>query len=146
MRADTCRHYNGAINPRSNGVCDAGVNYRDLVGGDIAGWVTRLPCCAMGARGGEKVVCAKHSLPTAEEVAESKRRSDESIRKFMVAYSGKVREWREANKWDRKNPKAASGEVPCEVCGTGKILLSMAAYNGHVWGKCTTDGCVSWVE
>jgi hypothetical protein len=146
MKADTCRYYTGAINPRGNGCCDAGVNYRELVGGDSFGWVRRLPCSKVLRDDATAVTCAKFQLPTPEEVAESERKSAESIRKFMVAYSGKVREWREANKWDRKNPKGATGKVPCEVCTTGEIHLSMSEYNGHVWGKCSTEGCVSWME
>jgi len=68
------------------------------------------------------------------------------MRKFMVAFSGNVLQWRKANKWDRKNPKGATGKVPCEACGKGEIHLSMSAYNGHVHGQCTTEGCVSWME
>jgi hypothetical protein len=148
MKPDTCVHYSGALNPACGGVCRAGVNYRELVGGKVEGWVTRLPCTpTMEIRGGgERAACGEFRTPTAEELAEDKRQTDESIRKFMVAHSGKVREWREANKWDRKNPNGATGKVPCEACGTGEICLSMSSYNGHVHGKCTTDGCVSWME
>jgi nitrite reductase/ring-hydroxylating ferredoxin subunit len=147
VKTDTCVHYTGAINPRAGGVCAAGVNYRELVGGDVTGWVTRLPCCAGEVRGGgEKAACPHLRYPTSDELAEDKKRTDAHIAKFMVAFTGKVREWREANKWDRRNPKGATGKVPCDSCGIGEIYLSMASVNGHVHGKCTTLGCVSWME
>jgi ribosomal protein L32 len=146
MRADGCIHYTGALNPATGGVCGEGINYRELVGGPVLGWISRLPCSAGEARGGDKVSCPKYRAPTAEEIAEDKRRTDESIRRFMAVQSGKVREWREAQRWSKKNRVSATGVVPCEACGKGEIRLSMAAYNGHVHGKCTTDGCVSWME
>jgi hypothetical protein len=146
MKKGTCIHYTGALNPRTKGVCAAGVNYRALVDGDVQGWVSRLPCSPGEPRGGQRVTCVQFLEPTPEQIAEDKRQTDEIMRKFMVAFSGKVREWRDANKWDRKNPKSATGKVPCEVCGKGEIHLSMSAYNGHVHGKCTTDDCVSWME
>lgn len=42
--------------------------------------------------------------------------------------------------------KGGSGSVPCPVCGTGQILYSVASCNGHVWGHCTTKGCVTWMQ
>lgn len=146
MKEGMCIHYNGCANPVSKGICRAGVEYKSLTGGITPGWATRLPCTDMEPKGGDKMSCDKHRLPTAEELAESKRETDEHIKRFMVAYTGNVAEWRRQNKWDRNNPKGASGSVPCEVCGTGKIELSMASYNGHVHGKCTTEGCISWME
>lgn len=148
MKPTQCVHYTGALNPRAKGVCAEGINYRELVGGDPLGWVTRLPCCDVGPiRGeGQRAICPKFRAPTPEEIAEDKRQTDEAMRKFMVAFSGKVREWRDANRWDRKNPKGATGKVPCEACAKGEIHLSMSAYNGHVHGQCTTEGCVSWME
>jgi hypothetical protein len=137
-----CIHWTGTQTERRK----EGIDFRALVGGEQLGWCTRLPCIALEAKGGAKAVCAKFRKPTAEEVTESKARSDEALRRLMVAYTGKVREWREAQGWSKKNRVAATGKVACDVCKTGEIHLTMAAYNGHVWGKCTTDGCVSWLE
>ena len=39
-----------------------------------------------------------------------------------------------------------SGSVPCPDCGTGHILYSVASCNGHVWGQCTTKGCLTWMQ
>jgi hypothetical protein len=148
VKSNCCVHYNGALNPVTKGVCRAGVNLRHLVGGKVEGWITRLPCTpTLEIRGGgERAACDKYREPTTEELAAHKRETDEAMKKFMVAFSGNVLEWRKANAWDKKNPKGATGKVPCEACGTGEIHLSMSEYNGHVHGQCTTAGCVSWME
>ena len=36
--------------------------------------------------------------------------------------------------------------VDCPVCMTGTIHYTVASCNGHMWGKCTTKGCVAWME
>lgn len=146
MKPGECVHYTGCINPRKP-ACDAGVNYREHVGGDGFGWVTRLPCFKLENVDPAKVVkCDKYCEPTAEQIAAHEAEVSAAITKMMVAYSGNVRKWREQQGWSKKNRVSAEGKVPCEACGTGEIHLTMAAYNGHVWGKCTTDGCVSWME
>jgi len=142
MNPRGCIHWTGT----QTKLCKEGIDFRALVGGSEFGWVTRLPCIDLEAKDGAKAICAKFRAPTPEEVAEDKRQTDEYSARFMVAYTGNVRAWRETQKWSKKNRVAASGTVPCEVCKTGEIHLTMAAYNGHVWGKCTTLGCVSWVE
>jgi len=37
------------------------------------------------------------------------------------------------------------GSVPCPICGEGHLRY-VVHENGHIWAKCTTEGCVSWVE
>ena len=44
-----------------------------------------------------------------------------------------------------KNNSIWQDMVECPVC-KGKLHLSHAAVNGHVWGKCETAGCVEWME
>lgn len=34
--------------------------------------------------------------------------------------------------------------IPCPVC-KGDLVYSVAS-NGHMWGKCRTEGCVEWIE
>lgn len=36
-------------------------------------------------------------------------------------------------------------EMTCPICG-GLLRYSVAAYNGHIHGKCETEGCVQWME
>lgn len=56
----------------------------------------------------------------------------------------------DAHRWynpkQQKNCFTGAGEMDCPVCKTGKLRYSRAAYNGHVHGRCSTDGCVAWME
>lgn len=48
--------------------------------------------------------------------------------------------------WRKKHKGKSHAEVvECPAC-KGRLHLRIAAANGHVWGKCETDGCVSWIE
>jgi hypothetical protein len=38
------------------------------------------------------------------------------------------------------------GEMECPVCKTGKLRYSRSALNGHVHARCSTEGCVAWME
>lgn len=42
-------------------------------------------------------------------------------------------------------PDGGSGTTPCPKCGA-TLHYSVAACNGHVWGKCETDGCLAWMQ
>jgi hypothetical protein len=37
------------------------------------------------------------------------------------------------------------GEINCPTC-RGRLHWSRAAENGHVWGRCETEDCVSWIQ
>lgn len=39
-----------------------------------------------------------------------------------------------------------TGQIPCSRCGTGTLHYSVSSFNGHMWGKCSTEGCLSWME
>jgi hypothetical protein len=41
--------------------------------------------------------------------------------------------------------KSWQGIEECPVC-KGRLRLSHAAYNGHVHGRCETEGCLAWME
>lgn len=47
--------------------------------------------------------------------------------------------------------KHAGGKLPCNgfltcpVCDSGRLNYQIHA-NGHVWVRCSTDGCMAWVE
>lgn len=42
--------------------------------------------------------------------------------------------------------RGVGGEMPCPCCKDGILRYSIAAYNGHIWGKCSTTGCAQWIE
>jgi len=37
------------------------------------------------------------------------------------------------------------GKIECPKC-EGDLHWSRASLNGHVWGKCKTENCLSWVQ
>jgi len=37
------------------------------------------------------------------------------------------------------------GEMPCPLCGKGKLRYSISSYNGHVWAACTNK-CVAVMQ
>lgn len=41
--------------------------------------------------------------------------------------------------------KGGSGQMECPIC-KGTLKYSVAGVNGHVWGACTTEGCVRWMQ
>lgn len=89
--------------------------------------------------------CKDFLAPTPEQVAAHEQEIKERLALLSKAMKP-VNEWRAAQNWSKQNRRGAQGTVPCAGCGVGTIYLSMAAYNGHVHGKCTTPGCVSWME
>lgn len=42
--------------------------------------------------------------------------------------------------------KGGRGKFLCPVCKRGQLRYSVAGVNGHIWGKCSTDGCVAWMQ
>lgn len=43
------------------------------------------------------------------------------------------------------NYYSGQGKTACPIC-SGELRYSRAGYNGHVHAKCSTDGCVAWME
>lgn len=129
MRAGTCVHFNGVQHDK----CAADVAYASVRGEGP------IPCLTLNGK--RRDCCAKYQEPTPEQVAESEREIEEALdrmRLVMVA----VRPWRT---WSKQNRVAKEGVIECPAC-KGRLHLSQAAYNGHVWGKCETKGCASWME
>jgi len=53
---------------------------------------------------------------------------------------------RDADAKGLKKGHGGTGELPCPTCETGTIKYSVASVNGHIFGCCTTPGCVRWME
>lgn len=45
-----------------------------------------------------------------------------------------------------KKGNGGQSELPCPSGCGGTLRYSVASVNGHIWGSCTTKGCVSWME
>jgi hypothetical protein len=145
MQRDTCKHYTGSYHNRQ---CGAGVTYSDVtpkVG--TPGWVFLQPCKIatdphalnviqeLGPQG----TCDKFELPSAEEVRAENEAMETHFKQFQLTLPLIERIKREHKDEDWQ------GVEVCPVC-QGRLHLSITAYNGHVWGKCDTEDCLSWME
>lgn len=150
MKHGTCKHYNGSFH---NTHCDAGVCYLEVTPDpdDITGIHFRHPCFV---RTPEQVAelndgqrecykrrgtCDKFEEPTDAEIAEEEAAFEKFADRFLLTLPliQEIKESHKGHDW--------KGSEPCPECG-GTLHLSHAAYNGHVWGQCETEGCLSWME
>lgn len=155
--ANVCRHFTNGVDVLHDKCCSKGVKYIDVTAKpNEPGSSFRLACHAPNDEHGLKVLaetgpagtCEHFSALTQEEIdkqeAESDAAFEESLRRMRLA-EPIVSAFRAANRVGKKF-KSASTVVDCPVCGTGKLHMSHSGHNGHVWGKCTTDGCLGWME
>lgn len=85
-------------------------------------------------------VCDKYLDTTPEQIAEREAWIQESNRKFKAA-EPVVNAFRKENR-GRSNRIT----VKCPACENGSLSMSIAGYNGHVHGRCTTPNCLNWME
>jgi hypothetical protein len=154
MEKGRCKYANGT---HDNTHCNAGVAYRDVVPDpdDNLGIAFRYPCTDMARIFGKKRgnpmspaqaenyarrgACDKYEDPTDEEIAEYERRHEERMQKFLLTLPliSKVKSEHKGENW--------KGVEACPAC-SGNLHMTHSAYNGHVWGQCETEGCLSWME
>ena len=129
-----CKHFTGALQE----MCKAGVNYRTLVSGPDAGWLARLPCVTTKLSH-DQVACLSYAELTAEERTAEERIAALARDRLKLALAA-VRPLR-----TRYKGQDANGTIPCPICA-GNLHWRISAYNGHIWGRCETLDCVSWME
>jgi hypothetical protein len=83
-------------------------------------------------------ICPKW-LRVTQEAAEKRADDIEESIQRMTKVGPVVAAWR------KREPIGKQEVIACPVCG-GRLHLSQAAYNGHVWGRCETKDCVAWME
>jgi len=147
-----CRHFTNGADALNKKCCLAGVHYDDATAKpDVAGSAYRMACHAPNEDHGMKVLaetgpagtCDKFSELSEEELRQQEIDSEaafaEATRRMVLV--GPIIS---AMKKKYKG-KSIKGVKTCPVCG-GKLHMSHSGYNGHVWGKCETEGCVAWME
>jgi hypothetical protein len=131
-----CNHYR-AIS--GNTTCEAGVDYKAFKGKPDRLW----PC--FSKRGCvHPTSCDKAQYPTEAELEaedlENKKHWDgiSKAREAIVKHLG--------GPWKR-GVAGARGTIDCPVCLVVNALrFSRAGCNGHIHARCSTAGCVSWME
>lgn len=129
--------YNRDVKPGQPNTCEAGVDYAAWNG---IGHASRP--CFLDEKGRSKpdaVHCPKLRRPTTEEIALHKGWLDQRF-KIMGEVMVGTAPWRKAHEG-----QSAREVVECPAC-KGKLHLSITAHNGHVHGRCETEGCVDWME
>lgn len=138
--AGWCIHYryNRDVKKDQPDTCEAGVDYKRWRGVTHAS----QPCFLDDKTGESKpnaLPCEHLRRPTAEEIALHEEWRKARMNRMAVVMTA-ITPWRKAHKG-----KSAHEVVECPIC-KGRLHLSIAAYNGHIHGRCETADCVSWME
>lgn len=130
-RAGWCIHYQA---PRGDDpCCEVGVPYSTVRG-------PGQPCFLdKGQPRPGASHCPKLRLPTADEIAAHEQWAKGRREQFTTVMVG-ILPWRQKNRG-----RSHSEVIECPAC-KGRLHLSISSYNGHVHGRCETDGCVAWME
>lgn len=131
-----CNHYRAMY---EHDTCAAGVAYESL---------KPLPFdkrpCFRKKLSQVRCGCELQVFPTEQELEEREQRMMKRFAATAVAMA--AIEEHLGGPWKR-GVEGSSGVIDCPVCGKEKTLrFSRAGYNGHIHGKCGTDGCVSWMQ
>ena len=114
--------------------CEAGIDYSTFGPGP------GQPCFLdKGKSRPDAKPCGLLRLPTSEEITAHEDWIEGRMNLLGRVMQG-IRPWR-----DQWNGKSHSEVVECPACA-GRLHLSIAAYNGHVHGKCETEHCAEWME
>lgn len=114
--------------------CEKGVPYNSFKERTLE----RMPCYNTK---GDKLFCEHHRLPTKEEIAAHEEWSAKSFNKLTTVLQA-IKPWR--MKWSKERINYQE-TIECPLC-KGQLHLSIAACNGHIHGRCHTEGCVAWME
>lgn len=87
----------------------------------------------------QKAHCDQFTDPTDEEIAAEEASMKDYMRRFslMLPLIRRVKQEHKDTNW--------KGVEVCPAC-QGKLHMTHASCNGHVWGACETEGCLSWME
>lgn len=130
-----CAHFTGI----QHDTCQAGISYATVKTAKTDTEPFRFACFANESHG---LTCAAAKFPTRAE-AETEHVADEAqMARFSLAHR-KAHDDAKAKGY-AKNHGGVS-QCVCPVCN-GTLRYSVASYNGHMHGKCETEGCVSWME
>jgi hypothetical protein len=145
-----CVHFTGLHGPgmKRHETCAAGVRYDDVMvshepmpyqsrSGHDYTTARSMPCLG-GSHNLGGATCAKRCTPTREEAEAKERELQDFIAKMGTARRAIVEHIKAGGR--------SSGAIPCPCCTTGALGYSRVSSNGHIWAKCSTEGCVSWME
>jgi hypothetical protein len=130
---ESCRHFNGI----QNKICRAGVEYQDATS------PFTMPCIPKFVKGRETWTCDLFEIMSRED---AEKEADERIIKMERTVKARhaAKDHAKASGLGKGHGGAAA--IPCPSCDGGTLRYSVASYNGHMHGRCSTQGCDSWME
>jgi len=131
-----CTHFTGMGSDKAS--CAVGVVYATVKSQEVKGFAG-IPCF----REGSAVPCDKRRFPTDEEVAKEVAEHDAHWERLKIGIGAASED---AKKQGFKKGKGGAGKLACPVCKTGELHYSVASYNGHMHGRCTTPNCCQWMQ
>lgn len=137
-----CEHYAPQPGGPSRDYCALGCGSSERMKTAMDSGAPRMSPCIGGHNAPDVLaLCPKWERRSLER-AENHARAVADMMERMGVVMPFVSKWRT---WTRVNRVAKQEVVNCPQCG-GRLHLSQSAYNGHVHGKCETEGCVAWME
>lgn len=137
-----CQHYGRGKG--SDMICKAGMDLKTMQRVEVPDGKGRVkwgPCIGGHLLPDAHAHCP-HWIRRTREMGEKRADSIARTLRMMEVVMPVVAKWRT---WSSKNRVAKQEVIECPEC-KGRLHLTQAAYNGHVWGKCETENCVSWME
>lgn len=136
-----CTHYEPKPGSFKADYCALGLGASSAMDrGRDAGEPNMCPCIGGHKASDAIALCPKWERRSLEH-AEKRADSIEEMMGCMDVVMPVVSKW-------RVKPKPASDRrevIECPKC-KGQLHLSQSSYNGHVHGRCETEGCVAWME
>lgn len=132
-----CQHYTR----------DKGADMKCSVGMDL----NKIKTVATGTKGYKWGPCIDgHTLDNPTEhcphwVRKTREQAEKRADEIEAAIKRMTVAWPIIAEWKKKKPIGKAEIIECPAC-KGRLHLSQAASNGHVHGKCETNGCLSWME
>ena len=129
MRKDSCKYFTSPIH---NTECKKGINYRKLAGEPREGYLARIPCAGSSPLRKGNISCELKENYTKEEILAQE--TEMKIQSEMICKAIN----------EIKKIKTQSGHIECPKC-KNQLSFSVAKLNGHIWGRCKTEGCLAWM-
>lgn len=130
---ESCRHFNGI----QNKVCKAGIEYRH------DGKDTASPCIPKFIKGRPAWPCDLFEIMSQQD---AEREADERILSMERGTKAYCAAKADADSKGYKKGHGGAGSLPCPCCDGGTLRYTVASYNGHMHGRCSTEGCVWWMQ
>ena len=146
--ARRCKHFDGINFTEPEKRCKAGVlmqsviveqpyKYRQGKGGAVYTSGYSMPCFSDDDPL-HVCHCEHQAFPTPTEIAEHDAEVRASFDRVVLVRNAIIA--------DAGGKRGVAGKIPCPACKNGTVGYSIAALNGHVWARCSTEGCVAWME